>query len=383
MSTEKPALPIGAYYRPELDVVRFLAFFLVFLSHNLPRSATPRIAGLFGVITPIFVASTNACTFGVSLFLTLSAFLIFELLLREKKATGSVSVKEFYFRRILRIWPLYYTGLAIGLLYAFTPLGSRSGIAGFGWYAIFMGSWHAATHGWLDNPMFVLWTVSIEEQFYAVAPWLPKCFNRKSLAGISIGIVVVSNLWICHLRAEGVDGDRIWANSIVQFQCFAIGILLCLILGGRLPRMNSWRRLLLLAGAATCWIFAAYKPMHADFGIVSESGVWPYFTGYLFASLGSVLVLVAFLGIDRRLLPGWAVSLGRISFGLYVFHVLAHDLVTGVLRAVPLVGLSRLAVTICATFGLTVLMARISYRNLEMPFLRLKARHALIQSQPL
>ena len=371
------------YYRPELNLVRFLAFFLVFLSHNLPRSPMPGATGVLGSFAPLFYAATNACIFGVSLFFTLSAFLICELLLREKASTGSVAVKEFYVRRIFRIWPLYYVGLTLGVLFALTPHGNRSDLVSMSWYMIFMGAWQAAIHGWLDNPMFVLWSVSVEEQFYLFAPWVVKFISRKSLFAFCIGILLFSNLWVSHLSAAGEAAERIWADSIAQFQCFAAGILLCLILGGRIPRIAIWPRLFLLAGGAACWLCAGYGPMHADFEIPSQPSRWSYSGGYLLASVGSVMILVAFLGISSKLLPKWAVSLGRISFGLYVFHALAKDLVVGALQTISLPKFWMSAITVFASLGVTVLLAKTSYRYLETPFLRLKNRHAVIESQPI
>ena len=123
MDAPKPA---ERYYRPELDAVRFLAFFLVFLSHTLPSEPNPRIDGILRQFAPVYYASANACMFGLSLFFTLSAFLICELLLRERASTGTVEVKQFYIRRILRIWPLYYFGLMLGVIFALMPSGNRS-----------------------------------------------------------------------------------------------------------------------------------------------------------------------------------------------------------------------------------------------------------------
>ena len=312
----------GRYYRPELDAARFLAFFLVFLSHSLPRTPTPGVSAALKGLAPLFYAFANASRNGVSLFFTLSAFLICELLLRERQVTGSVAIKEFYVRRILRIWPLYYLALLIGVLFALMPGGNRGELIRMGWFAIFMGAWQSAIYGWLDNPMFVLWSVSIEEQFYLFAPWMMRVFNRKSLYSFCAVLFVASSAWVYRLGVEHASDDRMWADSLVQFQCFAAGILLCLILRGRLPRFGIGNRLLLLAGCGVCWLVAA-----SDFEIVgAHSAGWNNVAGFALVSAGSVMVLLAFLGIDKKMLPGWAVYLGRISYGLYVFHALAQEL---------------------------------------------------------
>jgi peptidoglycan/LPS O-acetylase OafA/YrhL len=76
--------PASHYYRPELDVVRFLAFLLVFVHHTLPSGKDPRIIHLLKGFAPALDSITDACGYGLSLFFTLSAFLICELLLRER-----------------------------------------------------------------------------------------------------------------------------------------------------------------------------------------------------------------------------------------------------------------------------------------------------------
>src|SRR6478752_8177401 len=119
----------------------------------MPRTPAPRLSALLGGLAPLFYTVANAGIFGVCLFFTLSAFLICELLLRERDLSGTVAVKQFYIRRILRIWPLYYFGLALGAVLAFLPGGSRDELLGLCWFAIFMGAWRSATHGWLNSPM--------------------------------------------------------------------------------------------------------------------------------------------------------------------------------------------------------------------------------------
>lgn len=381
------------YYRPELDVVRFLAFLLVFLHHTLPDSYDPRVVHILKSFLPCYKALSTACGFGLSLFFTLSAFLICELLLREREIAATVGVKQFYIRRILRIWPLYYFGLALGMLVMFLPGGHPDEIASIGWFAIFMGAWRIATLHWFSNPAEVLWSVSVEEQFYLFAPWIVKFFNRKAVYAFCLLLIAVANLWLYYLGMVSAVHHRIWYNSFVQYECFAGGILLCLVLRGRLPRLALWQRMALLAFSFSCWFYACYW-LHPLFGARGEQnpGSWSLIGGYALATAGCILLLVAFLGIDRKLMPEWAIYLGRISFGLYVFHefaiytidnlfykyLSAHN--TPFLKALngPLFILGFVL-----TLGLTILAASLSYRFLETPFLKLKKRHAVIQSQPI
>ncbi len=360
------------YYRPELDVVRLLAFLTVFLHHILPHTPGPRAVALLKGAAPFCYSLGDACRFGLSLFFTLSAFLICELLLREFEATGTIGIKQFYIRRILRIWPLYYLGLALGVVVALLPGGNPGQIIHIGWFAIFMGAWYSAICGWLPNPMNVLWSISVEEQFYLFTPWIVKYLSRNLLYGVSLGVILVANIRLYYLGAEPASDNRIWADSFVQFECFAAGILLCLILRGRLPRIAIWQRVMLIAGSGSCWFIASYG-LHIRFhNAVENPGSWPLIGGYAMAALGSVLVLIAFLGVNPKLLPRGAIYLGRISYGLYVYHQFAIYIASRLLTR-------HVAIS---ALGMTIVTAMLSYRYVETPFLNLKKRYSVVESQP-
>jgi peptidoglycan/LPS O-acetylase OafA/YrhL len=90
----------ASFYHPELDALRFFAAASVFLLHAFLKSA-----GLLFLVT-------GSGAYGVDLFFVLSSFLITTLLLRERDTTGTVDIRAFYVRRILRIWPLYFSFIA-------------------------------------------------------------------------------------------------------------------------------------------------------------------------------------------------------------------------------------------------------------------------------
>ena len=107
-------------YLPELDVIRAVAFLWVFAFHaiQLPGLRIPvPLQFSSGVVLKIgAVAAWQAGRFGVDLFFTLSAFLITSLLLAEHERRGRIDVGQFYVRRILRIWPLYYLMILVGFV---------------------------------------------------------------------------------------------------------------------------------------------------------------------------------------------------------------------------------------------------------------------------
>ena len=109
------------FYQPKLDAVRFFAFLAVFLfhfshpvdfyvEHGVPRFVAQAANDLMG-----------AGVLGVDLFFVLSAYLITELLLREKRKTGTLDVPSFYLRRTLRIWPLYFFYIGLAIIPALNP----------------------------------------------------------------------------------------------------------------------------------------------------------------------------------------------------------------------------------------------------------------------
>ncbi|HVC45891.1 MAG TPA: acyltransferase [Terracidiphilus sp.] len=384
---DAPASTSKRYYLPELDVVRFLAFLLVFIHHYdflqllIVSGSQARLTAALGPLTHAFYSVIGACRFGLSLFFTLSAFLIAELLLREKQATATVRVGQFYLRRILRIWPLYYFALALAFLITLLAGGGIHVAARIGWFAVFLGAWYFAQHGWIPSFIFPLWSISVEEQFYLVAPWLLKFLNRRLLYAFSAALILVSNILLFHFGRIHATDAPIWYNSFVQFECFAAGILLSLVLRGRVPHFAPWQRCLLLAVAALGWFVACFV-FHVRIGPLGNPGPWALMAGYALGALGAVLVLLGLLGISAAKLPAWAVYLGRISYGLYVFHALAIHfvfLVTPRRLALPFPSFllqAPIALALC------ILLASASYRWLETPFLKLKRRHAIIQSHP-
>ena len=111
------------FYRPELDALRFVAFLCVFACHALPYPESLHSASIQGPAWRLIETVREAGNFGVSLFFLLSAYLITELMRREKLATSDVHLKAFYIRRVLRIWPLYFLMLLLcGILGPFISI---------------------------------------------------------------------------------------------------------------------------------------------------------------------------------------------------------------------------------------------------------------------
>ena len=380
-----PVVPFEAakrFYRPELDSLRFFAFLAVFLFHVVPRDPGKyaRYHFLPHLVVPWICGIGGAGAFGVDLFFALSAYLITGLLLREKEVRGHIDVKAFYARRILRIWPLYFFFIAVA---AAIPIWDHTQklpwqyVAG---YLLLAGNWVYAFRGLPASVAIPLWSISIEEQFYLFWPPILRRITRRNLVYVVMVLLAVANLARIVLIAAHASGAGIEYNTFARIDPIALGILAACLLGDRSPSFSpAMRFALVLAALAACASIGTYGHLNAP---QSAAPVIGTLIGRPLVALAAAAILVASIGArgPGRILtfPGF-VYLGKISYGLYVYHM------AGVLIAEHILrnghgGRHRGAALL--GFLLTVAFSAISYRWFESPFLRLKDRFAVIRSRP-
>jgi peptidoglycan/LPS O-acetylase OafA/YrhL len=381
--------PAKAVYIPALDGVRFLAFALVFLNH----------AGAPAAVEPFSHAISTALAFGwvgVDIFLCLSGFLIATLLLHEIAATDGVAVSWFYLRRTLRIWPLYYLMLAIGFGIAPWLLGQTGTPAytsllakhlfpfatlfGNLSYAFFQTDFGAMSPS--AGFFAPLWTVGLEEQFYLVFPLLLAAFPRPSTraALTAIGAVLLfSFVTRLYIVGNGIHYPAVWTLTFARLDPIVLGIAGAIVWhrhGATIRRLQLYGAEL-AAAAGLFWLVMSFPQIN-----LSRHVVWQF----LATAAGSLLLIIGVL--RYRILSaafGWRpiAWLGKISYGLYVFHLLvlylygsrvaSHVVVTSTIR--PFVDL---VLPLMFTIG----VAAVSYYVYERPFLRIKARFAHVASRP-
>lgn len=291
----------------------------------------------------------RAGAFGVDLFFCLSAYLITELLLREARAKSGIDVRSFYLRRILRIWPLYFFALGVlAPLLAWWDPSEQLPASYMAAFALLSGNWACALGGYRASSFALLWSVSIEEQFYLAWPWLVRA-RIERIRAIAWGMIGVA--WITRLALLDVSHPGIWCNTLARLDPMAAGILLA----GRSTELRSSFRVAALLGGLG-GMFAA--------GAVGQlAGIGSLWTYPLIAA-SAVAILRGTLGLAFDVpIVGY---LGKISFGLYVFHAAAL----------------RLAGSVVGGMILTIACAALSYRFLETPFLRRKERFARVASRP-
>jgi peptidoglycan/LPS O-acetylase OafA/YrhL len=379
----------NSFYRPELDVLRFSAFFLVFWFHLLPDRPSRYSLVHSTVLKDIFSCIAASMGFGVCLFFILSAFLITTLLLRERRATSTVNLPAFYRRRILRIWPLYFIALAL----AFVVCGFDTGFPGYGVIAAYLlmsGNLLSQLHLSANiQPLKIyhLWSISVEEQFYLIFPIIARAISIKLLSMLSGALAMLAILMLIHLTHENSSKEEIWQNSLVQFLMFAAGIGLAIFFTERqLPQFTTvLRAQITLLGIVFCFSAQYFcriggEKVHLD--------ALHAVIGYMLAMFGCSAFLLAALGFSGRL-PQPLIYLGKISYGLYVFHVwcisMAAFLISSYFHISMAEGTASLwMVTVkdLLAFALTVAAASISYRFIEKPFLRLKDKFEIVKTRP-
>lgn len=362
------------FYEPALDTLRFFAFLSVFLFHSayhpsqyfsqrgIPQQLAEGISGFIG-----------SGSHGVDLFFVLSAYLITELLLREKEKMGSLDVKSFYLRRILRIWPLYYFFVPLA---AFVPYLNPQGAFSLKYVIPFLllaGNWSTIVFGPTGSVAEPLWSVSVEEQFYLAWPPLVAKLSRHGIVMACAIMIIAANVARFTLLSRHSTGWQIWANTFTHLDAMAGGILLAILLQGKTPRFGLWIRMSLITfgimGIASSGYFDEVHPGVTRISILG---------GYPVLALSCTGIVLAFIGMPLR--TRWLQYLGKISYGLYVYHLTCIRFTDQLLSMRW--GILGIAIRTCFALGLTILVSAISYRFLETPFLKLKRKFTYIASRP-
>ncbi|MEI7803501.1 MAG: acyltransferase, partial [Bacteroidota bacterium] len=212
---------------PNLDSLRFAAFFAVFLSHVLlihfPDSAYFSFAS--------FIRNhAKTGVLGVNFFFVLSGFLITYLLLKERNENGDFNIPKFYVRRIFRIWPLYF---AI-VLFSFVVVPLLMPLLHKVFFeqspAIFYFTFtvnFAFIIGYFpySSLLVALWSISVEEQFYFFWPWLLKFFKRNIF--VLLLLIILVNLVSRFLLLD--YPKALYFNTLSIISDFSIGGLIAFL----------------------------------------------------------------------------------------------------------------------------------------------------------
>lgn len=375
-STNVPATLTApaTFYRPELDALRFFAFLAVFATHTIGdygpelfhKHQFPMWVG------QAVVSLAKGGAYGVDLFFVLSAYLITELLLREKEQRGALDVRDFYVRRLLRIWPLYYSFILLAYAVPFLNPGHEFSVRYLVPFLLLSGNWSLTLFGWNAGQVVTpLWSVSVEEQFYLLWAPLVARLSRRQVAIAAMGMVLIANGVRIWQISEHVAPQHLWGNTFAHLDSIAGGVLLSVFMRGRSPNIKAIYRIAMVVFGVSCFAIVSHFVGPDLTTPITTLAVLP---GYLAIVLGCIAILVAFLGL--RVQFRWLIYLGKISYGLYVYHMACIFVV----HKVPT--LDHAVLLEFTSLGLTIAVAATSYTFLEKRFLILKRRFTHIRSRP-
>ena len=374
----KAAVP---FYLPELDGLRFFAFIAVFITHTVGFGSGGAHHHLPAWLGDLLGATGTAGIFGVDLFFTLSSFLITSLLLRELDIKGRLDIRQFYIRRALRIWPVYFLVTLLAIAASFFVAGEHFPLHYFVSYVFFVGNW-SFVFGPLGTIAAPLWSVSIEEQFYFFWPWLVRRGAARAIKLVSISILVVGALGCIAMQWLAPDKDWVTKNSFTRIDGIAIGALVALLVRGGGVRLLPVQRYFLLTASVLVLLWVPYA-LDIFNRPVGTAGL---ILGWLLAAVACGAILLSVIGCTgamRRVFTNRiTVYLGRISYGLYAYHetvLRAADDLFPEHFSQPAAFVSHWVFSLATT----MLVASMSYRWLETPFLRWKQRRfTVVKSRP-
>jgi peptidoglycan/LPS O-acetylase OafA/YrhL len=332
----------------QLDAIRGVAILLVILHNESADYPSLHLQRIFA----------NGWM-GVDLFFVLSGLLITGILLDMKQSDGYF--RNFYARRCLRIWPLYYC--LILFMFVLVPRLRPSEA-----HAIFERSspWWAyplflqnflipiPTNG--VGPLGVTWSLAIEEQFYLVWPWVVRYCSSSQLRRLAISVMCLAPALRLYLSFHDVN---LYTNTFCRLDGLMAGALLALAMrSDKVPRPGFVKR---------AWISLCIA-LPLAFLLEALGARWIVFS--LSAAASVSLVYLALFSTQEwlrgALTNRFIVYTGTISYGLYLLHKIPFDMAKGVnLTRHPLLGLP---ITLVACYA----AAAISWNLLEKPFLRLK-----------
>lgn len=337
-------------YFPSLNGLRFFAALSVIISHFYSYKV---LAGHYGVV----------------LFFTLSGFLITYLLLEEKEKTGNISIKKFYYRRILRIWPLYFLIIilapAIAIFFNSSDFCFTNFYKALPLFLFFMPN-IAYALGLKIGLIDVLWSIGSEEQFYLFWPWIMKYSKRETLLKTYTLIILFFLLapYILSILNKTCfpNNDFIFFSKKILyrmgFNSMATGAIFAFLYKFKRNYLkffySSIVQFLSLSMILVFWVLNVNIPAPDQ----------------IFSLLFSIIIINlstnknSLFSLENRIFN----YLGKISYGLYVYHIISFFICGKLFIGIKISNHFLFLIGLL----LTILLSTFSYYFFEKKFLKIK-----------
>ncbi|OFY85151.1 MAG: hypothetical protein A3F72_05065 [Bacteroidetes bacterium RIFCSPLOWO2_12_FULL_35_15] len=348
-----------------LDAIRTIAFISTFLAHSISTQSIELSNN------SIFITVTEIATlygFGVPVFFVLSGFLITFLMIKDRE-NGLFSIRNFYIKRILRIWPAYYIVIIFGfLIFPFLQNlfldNSKIENATVWMYIGFLSNFDQIYNGLpLGAGLGPTWSVSVEEQFYLFWPLLFLVVKPKYFIYLILSVLTFSLLFsqFGNIRSQSHTAFSMIFLSVgslfgylYYYNTFSIRTI---------HKLGWW--VMILAFAVSCafyWIKIIPSPLYGLFFSIA----WGVIIIFQIHTTKLDLSKIKFL--ERN---------GKYTYGLYLYHSIAifiiHSLFRKILKMEESLSLILLIIPISSLI-LSFIFARVSYWLIESKFLNLKRK---------
>jgi peptidoglycan/LPS O-acetylase OafA/YrhL len=366
-------------YFENLNGLRFICFLSVFLFHSFRTDFSYiKESPVYSFVKQTMFGNGNL---GVNFFFVLSGFLITYLLLKERELFDKIDVVSFWKRRVLRVWPLFYFCIFFGFL-IFPFLKSLLGqvpneTAQPIYYLTFLNNFDFIENGPPDSSVLgVLWSVAIEEQFYLAWPILlsvipyrfyPYLFAFIILGSITFRVLYDNPLFYEYHTFSCIGDMAVGSLGAWLVQDYAIKL--------KIERLN---RIFIMGLYGLVISFFFFRKEIVEHGFLFRVLERPAIAIILLLiileqcySKNSLVKLGNFKAVS---------ALGKISYGLYCLHFIGILIITNITKLLHMntkLWQVLFLETGCALL-ITILMAKLSYRFLEMPFLKLKNKYTRI-----
>ena len=343
----------GSSNIPALDAVRGLAALMVIVAHTFG----PRQLG----------------SMAVTVFFVLSGFLITWLLVKESEKTGRISLRDFYIRRTLRIFPAFYVFWFVCIGAA--ALRGAHILWGQAWASFFyVGDYYDALIHRPGGIMGITWSLGVEEKFYLLWPFIFAALHRNPKKLLRVALFAIGAIWLYRIvltLTVSLPPDYLRYAFESRFDNILYGCVLAL--GLKLRKVEP----ILKTGASIPVIPMAIVGSLLGLCFLEERLGSAYL--YVFGmSLNSLLIAIALLQfVYLGAVGGWKWLshpilrfFGRISYSLYLYHIVVIAMIQHYFPAL------RIRYAYPAIYVGSIAAAYLSFHLVEQPFLHLKERFA-------
>ena len=367
---KSPKVAPPSSYDPSLDLIRFFAFFLVFFTHFINRGGNAiQVNGGQWWNNQVIQRVADFGGQGVTLFFGLTGFLLGRLLIQEFKEHGTISMKSFYLRRILRIWPLYFSFIILCGVFNLVANSPTLTKAELPYLLTFTYNWGQIFGSIPGTMATITWSISIEEQIYLFFPIFFLLLVKSSAKRYAwiLTFMGLFNVVAC-LYSWNIDPNRFTPAFLLPV---GIGLLSAHYEEKFFQYKKALWQSLLLASLILVYIFA-FRDIASNFKVISYCGSALLLPGLLY--------LVRSTNIAQgHILMRAAVFIGRRSYGCYLFHWAVWTVMVGRhMFSTDTGGFSIIGVVV--GFIATIAISAFSYRFFESPFLTYRKRFQRVLS---